>query len=73
MSPERSCVLKISFIKKNGGTSRQNERVSKNILRSRSFTLDLWYYQHCNVIVEITDIKYGLAENFWVMVNWYKK
>ena len=27
-------------------------------LRSRSFNLDLWYLQHCNVVVEITDIKY---------------
>ena len=28
-------------------------------VRSRSFISDLWYWQHCNGIVELTDIKRG--------------
>ena len=33
-------------------------------LRSRTFILDLWYWQHCNVIVEITDNRYNMQISF---------
>ena len=29
-------------------------------LRSRTFILDLWYWQHCYFIAEVTDIIYRL-------------
>ena len=47
----------------------------------------MWYQQHCNVIVEIMNIKFGLfskylfqraqqhggTRNFWIMISLYKK
>ena len=55
-------VLKVPFIKENVEHS-QAERLKtlSTNLRSRNLVVDIWQYkQHCSVIVEITDVKYGL-------------
>ena len=35
-------------------------KICQEKLKRKSFTLDLWYQQHYNVIVEITDTNNGL-------------
>ena len=63
MPPGSFWVLKIPITKKNVERSQIKEwknTINKKSLTSTSFIFDLWYYQHCNITVEITDLKCDL-------------